>query len=863
MQTETASQIKTEQEVVNPKQNDGNFTLLSASVLFCTLFFGGAAGAAFLVDLVGLPVQIWTVLPLTFLITVLGGWFYVKETRKNRFTPDFAAFIGFWLIVAGFFVYSYSLGQPDQLPVGTTVDAVHQYGLADYILQSGRLPIHANEQRANLQDGLTYPPAYVILAALGSQLTGVELIYILYPLATLFGALATAGTFAVATLLMPDKIWRLPLAALAAGFTLLPHGYTFGAFTSQNYFAQIVGGTFLVFALYFLLVWRVSKSYVNLISLGVTLTMLILAYPTFALVGVAAFGLVALLDNQTDWRGRFKNMAWLLLPVGIFGLLFLKDRLAGGVDTVSNEGDVLYPDLNRYSWLVAGLALLGLELALLRGSLQGRILALFSGLLAAEGVGLWLVKLLFDRGSYYAIHKLFYTATFFIALLAVYALHWIFVHLALQFRARDAERWTLGGLAIGTLIFGGFLAATWTANPTADRPYSVITKHTYEVGKWAAANLKPGEFTTAYALPPGTPAYWLQIGLLKQPRGVRSNDLLTREPETFQSWFYAADSAPYLVTDDLENIKTDERVAIIQRTGNVGILNRTATYTQSLKTRPYLTLRYDAKFENNGLALRMETSQAETVSGVAAGVAIAASGNNENLWKATLAPETGRARRQFLGLNLNLTNLQLGEFYANNRFPDKPKAAALPPGRYTAYMLLEKENNALDRRKLFDFEVTSGKVTPDFGGGALKGQFFYETAPPDTFQDLASPARFELNGEIFELQGLNLPPAAQIGSEIGVRLKWQTPIASSQPGYGLRISWLDENGQPVGVQENIGAEQRLPVWLWSPGAPAGYSTILKMPSRAGKYQMALTLVDPADGKQSPIRVLPVFIDIAG
>ncbi|HEX2912928.1 MAG TPA: hypothetical protein VH186_19130 [Chloroflexia bacterium] len=864
--TESVAELsQKETPIVAPVAGSLSFTLLAVKLL--TLFISLPALLAFSLDLLGLPVRTWLVLPLTLALAAVYAWHFVRLGRYRSIEAEFGEFAFFVVITCAFLIYALWLGRPDQLPVGTSVDAVHQYGLAQYINESGRLPIHATELQANLQDGLAYPPAFVTLAALFSQLSGIELIYALYPLTALLAALSTSLTFALASLILRERPWRLPLAGLAAGLTLLPYGYTFGSFTFQNYLAQILGQTLLLLSLYLLLIWRQHGSDSDLSLLAITLGALLLAYPTWCLVSLAAFGITALWWPQRSWRWRWQRLVALLLPLGLLALLFLKDRLGTGLGTISNEGDVLLPNLARYSWPVVIAALLGLEMAFFVSGVIPRIVALFSVMLALEGLGLWALKLLFDQGSYYALYKLFYPATFLIALLAVIgldALLYGLTRLKLFYRFAGGNNFLITILG-APLLFGICFSATWLGHPEAERPYPVITRDTYRVAEWMKANLKIGEYSVAYNLPAGTPAYWLQIGIFKQPQGVHAKDLLLGQPANFEDWLYSPDAPPYFVTANLPALKLDARSKVLYQSGNAAVLTRSPDYEQIAANLPHLSIQYNSKLTGTNLELRLEATMSQEPSRwLKAGLALAPAGEapSEQGWIALIPAEKDRLKKQFLGLNVNLTRGQLLEFYSNNQSLDKPALAALKPGQYTAYIVLEKNGVLLESRKLFNFNFAApGTIQANFGGGALSGQFLFESAlNTEAGTPLAKPVKFDLNEDELSLSEASLAAEDKTGDTAKLKTAWQItqPLTRS---YRLRYVWLDEQGQVTSGAEDFPQQGLYPTWLWSITSPINLEQDLRVPGKAGRYQLALTLIDPTNGQESDLKGLGIFKEI--
>jgi hypothetical protein len=849
-------------EIDAPATVPGRVSLMMHTLGLVSIALGGAVLGAFLLDLVGLEVRPWTVGPLILGLLGLALWNFRRLVRREKYAGggyDLGEFAAFGLVTLGFLVYALWLGRPGLLPVGTTVDAVHQYGLADYITQSGHLPIHATAQRANLQDGLAYPPAFVTIVALLAQISGLDPVYLLYPVAAFCAALATGATFAVVSFMLRGRAWRLLLAGLTAGFTLIPYGYTFGSFTSQNYFAQVCGQAFLMLALFFLVDWQRNRGSAALGLFGLTVAALVICYPTFALIPLAAFGAVALVWPGQSWRGRLTYLAGVLIPSGLLAILFLKDRLATGLGTVGNEGEVLLPDLGRYSWPVVGLAAFGLGVTLWKGQAGPRLVALYAGLLALEGLGLWLLKVVFNQGSHYAIYKLFYPAVYLLALLALLGLDWVLSEETSPLRLRrglggEAAPLRLGLILalVGIDLFGIFLGVTWWVHPTPERSFAVITEDNLKVARWMKANLKIDEYSVGYNVPPGTPAYWLQVGLFKQPQGVRTDDLLNRLPLTFESWFYTPDSNRYLFTDNLAKINLDERVQVLYQSGSVAVLTRTPAYEQEFGVRPGLTIQYKSELKNGYVEFRAEaTMTTEPQSWLKVGLEIEPAGGGQPLFSAFVPAEKGRDRAQYLGVVVGVPNLKISEYYANNYFPERPpQGSPLGVGRFAAFMTLQKQGATLLRQKLFEFtHEGEGVFKMDYGAGLSFGQLLFEGSLPQTLPAV-TPLDFVVDGANFKLTGVDLPEKGQAGATVQAGVEWQL-AASVTRSYRLRWAWLDADGQVAAETEAVPLNDLYPTWLWSAGQPIAVRQGLKLPDKPGRYQLALAWQDttPAELKK--------------
>ncbi len=839
---------------------------------------GGAIVFSFLLDLVGLPLRPWMVGPLLLLVVAAFGWNFWQGVRRGSYGRngwDWAECLLFTLVVGGLLAYGLGLGGPGELPVGTTVDAVHQYGLTAYINQSGRLPIHALDQRLNLQDGLEYPPAFVILVSLLSQSTGFDPINLLHPVAALMAAIAAGATFAIVSLLLRGRLWRLAGAGLAAGSVVLPYAYTFGSFVSETYYAQVTAEALLMLSLFFLLTWRLQGDTPALILFGLAVSALFIAYPTLALIPLAAFGLAIVFSQQAGNELSIKNnrasadppakyrrlltLATIYIPVGLLAILFLKDRWQTGFGTLGNEGEVLPPDLSRYGWPVVILAAVGQLTTLFEQNVLPRLVALFGGLLALEGAGLWLLKVLASSGSYYAVFKLFYPAVYLWPILAVIGLDWLLRWLVKRINLRRLYWVGAINLLSGMIIFGAFLATTWIAHPQPERAFAPITQPDVEVAQWMRSNLKLSEYNVGYNVTSGASSYWLQVGLFKQPRGVHSNDLLHGEPLGFEGWFYAPNSPQYLFTDDLPKLALDERCQVLFRSGNAAVLTRTPAYLQSLATRPNLAIQYKMELAGNVLSLKSEaTMSPEITEWLSVGLEIAAD-DGHAVYTLAAPAEQGRTKQQFLGETITLPKLEVKEFYSNNNFPSAPVAAApLGAGRYSIFVVLQKAGVTAERRKLLDFESdAAGHLSFDPAQHIIMGQFLFEGEPAQVLPTLP-PLDFKLAASQLRLDGLVLPDKAAVSSPVTVPTQWQNLTATSH-NYRLQWVWLKADGGVAGQTEALPQNGLYPTWLWSTSRPIIVKQSLKMPDQPGRYQLAIALLDINTGEKSELLPTGSFI----
>jgi hypothetical protein len=833
--------------------------------LLCLILSGTVIGA-FLLDLVGLPVRLWSVAVIILvMIAGYGFWFYHQRLSSNHIQKlvslvyRLRSFLSFILhpssfILLGVFAYLLWLGRPSLLPVGTTVDAVHQYGLAQYINESGRLPIHALEQKPNLQDGLQYPPAFVICAALLSQLLNLDVVYLLYPLASLFLALAVLLVFAIVSLLLEGKSGQSVLAAGAAGLSLVPYGYTFGSITDQNYFAQVMGQMLILLSLYFLLFWQKNPSIINTLFFNLTLVTLLITYPTWAFISFAAFVLVATGGVKIKIKLRFGYIGVTTLVFGVFALLFLKDRIGEGLGTVANEGLVLLPDLANYTYPLIILAGLGLILVLWKGDNLQKAAALFCGVIFAEGFGFWILKTWFEIGSYYSIYKLLYLGAFFLPILAALGLHHLFNFV--NYKPKDWLNW------LAVPVFGLFLAAIWLIYPKAQIGYRVITPDNVSVAQWMAQNLKVGEYSIAYALPYGTPAYWVQIGFLEQPRGVRSNNLITNEPISFPQWFYNPDSEQYLFTDDLSKINLDERLQVLYQSGNSAVLTRTAAYKTSQQSgnRPNLNIAYKVTLEGSRLNINSTiTASEEPRKWFSLLMVVENSKTGATVLAESSRIEEGRERQQFLGLVVNMPTMQVQEFYLNNQFPVPKNGTALTPGKYSVYLGLQKGVTPMEQRKVLEFEFDGTNFTS--AEPVVLGQFIFEGALLEQSLPNKANQTFELNTEKLTLESYNLPETVKVAETVQIGMNWRIE-ARINNNYRILLALRDAEGKIVSETEYLPRNGLYPTWLWTPQRLVNLAPSIKMPGKSGKYSVAITLLDPtANGKRSQTFILDKIIEV--
>jgi hypothetical protein len=850
--------------------------LLDYSLALLALLFAGPVVLAFLLDLAGLPVRGWSVGPLELLLIAGFGWWGIfahqKKNSRNAGRLEIRAATLFWLILAGVLLYLLWLGRSSALlPVGTTVDAVHQYGLAQYIRDSGKLPIHAVELRANLQDGLEYPPALVTLVALLGGLVRLDVVYLLYPVASLCVALSCGVTFALAFRFLNGRAGALPLAALAATLPFISYGYTFGSITDQNYFAMVLAEFFLLLSLYFLLSWKFLPRLQNAFLFTLTVGALLIDYPTWALIPAAAFGLVALFQPKFGWRSRLIYLGAVFVPLALLAVLFLKDRLRVGLGTVANEGDVLLPDLSRYGWPVVALAAFGLVAAFWWKRLQ--ILALFSGLVAGEGLAFYVLKNSFGQGSYYSVYKLFYPAVFLFALLAVGGLAELLRLILSRLKENCKQSSFLPARPIrlvyskvglwltGFLILVAGLGANWLAHPEAERAYPVITPDMVKAAGWMAQNLKVDQYSVGYGLPPGTPAYWVQVGFLKQPQGNRAKLLLTDEPLTFEQWFYNASSEKYFFTDNLNRVNLDERLSLLYRSGSVGVLTRTPAYEETRTKRQSMTLRYRAELNPDRIKLTAEASfSLEPSQWAGLGITIEPEQGGPAVFEQLTPAEPDRDRQEYMGINFLLPSLKMQELYTNSMFPPAQSFPPLSSGNFTAYVQLYKKNVPVERRKLFSFayDGANQRISFDPAQRIQEGQFLFDgPLSPDV---TLPTARLDFGTGMPQLASYELKEEAQAGQTVPLNLLWFNP-AIPPKNYRVILAVLDDQGHSLTQSENVPLNGLFPVWFWPANQPVVYSQNLKLPDKPGRYTLAVALLDPASGQKTALQKLDKPLEV--
>ncbi len=398
---------KAEFSILSSEQATGSFSLLWLLLALITTVYSSLTVLPFLTNLLGLGI-----LPPVALIGAglgviwLCGW-AVRQKQHNFVLTDGAGAVVSILAFSLTLLYCFTQAAPYHfLPVGTTVDSTHHFILADFIKSHQALPLHPTPtEAARLLEMQAYPPAFHLVVALISTVSGIDLAYVMFPLVAFLASLISAGVAALSYVLLPSSRWRPIVAFISACAAYLASGFFFDPFMYWDFYGQIAAFAALILGLYFTLHYFTTSYFPSLVLSTLAAFILTLAYthwlPLLALPLLAA----PIASKYQGVKTRTQQLAstipqriistlypsfFIALCLGVFGILFLKDRLNGTIVWTGGaganfqlDGGLIVPVL-----LVLSLGALGLVGFYLSGRLRSwlpRLMSAYSLLVLIGG----------------------------------------------------------------------------------------------------------------------------------------------------------------------------------------------------------------------------------------------------------------------------------------------------------------------------------------------------------------------------------------------------------------------------------------------------------------------------------------------
>lgn len=500
--------------------------------------------AGYVLDLAGAVMRPWLLacVAVAALALVIG-------TSPGRLAPARNSLPAF-LVALAVLAFALWIASPAFLPVTIGPDVVHHLQLIHVIAATGRLP-HDPALRPYLAEMMNYTPGSHVLAASLGAWTGMDPVFVVYPLAAVAVAIKTALLYALARRLLGSTS-RAAVQALAAPILVLVPVYFLGSFVQFFFLGQVVSETFAIGMLSALTAWLSSSSRRDLWFAAACGVGVVLSWPIWIVPAAAAAAVVAVLGTPR-WRDRMALLAVALGPAAVFGIVHqILHRDAASI--VTSAGAVTAPSMAVFGpgFLIAAAA--GAWPGL-RDRGARPVVAFLGTTLLLSGV---LAALAIRAGStsFYMSFKMMYLAILPAAVLGAVALA----------RAADFVAARLPAVRIRSIAAGGVVAAllpvvvaaTLVRGRVPVRPVrGSLSASARDVGVWARGHAPAAciDYFSRYWLT----GYWLHLDVLGNPR---ESDRMRQEtfdfPDVAAKWIEGR-GLPYAIVEDLAAIPHEAR----------------------------------------------------------------------------------------------------------------------------------------------------------------------------------------------------------------------------------------------------------------------------------------------------------------
>jgi hypothetical protein len=532
---------------------------------------------AYLVDLVGAPVCPVIVFSLAALASTGAVYYARRGLRVKRFR--IATALGWLVAVGGCLAYILWLDWPSLIPP-QTLDVVHHLSLIDFIAARHSL-VHGGVFVDYLLEFSAYTAGSHILAALLSDTLRRSAIFVVYPMLAGMVAIKVGFVYLIVIRLQKDQpsTW---CALAAAALLLFTPDYTFGSFTHNFFFAQVVGETFALAMLWLIVVWIESHEPAALAGFSLLGVALWLIWPMWIAVPCAA--LLASFVLYPRSVGTTRQVLLTLAPIGVVAIAYISIHLRW-LGIIAAHGAAQTPALTAGPIVFFGLAAIGLVANRRRPSVAA--VAGFGAAVIAMGLACFTIDRLKHEVGLYEARKMLYLLPDPLAV--------------------------LGGLGIGTAIdFLGNLRQGLRSSVAAAafcaissfalasgldfHPHPPLNLPLYQVGMWTRGRVPNG--CVEYLLVNKRTAYWLHIHVLGNPR---------REPRVDELWthfeagipaaerWYRTKELPYAIVGDFDKLPPEvhQGVRVLKRYHGAAVVELPAAPACTDHTRPLYAIEPD------------------------------------------------------------------------------------------------------------------------------------------------------------------------------------------------------------------------------------------------------------------------------
>jgi hypothetical protein len=732
---------------------------------------------------------------------------------------------------------------PSQLPLGSSVDAVHHLRLLDWIGRNQALPPPTAEIAGELGEMVAYPPGFALIGLVAMALTGRPALDVLYPAVALLGGLvaALAATLVLGTSERTHS-WRAAGALVVPLLLLLHPRYFVEAYTEQSYYAMVLGAGFALLAGGWVVAER-RLSLAGAAQLGLAIAALVATYPLWAPIPAALAGSALLLrlrgwpnTSRSERLGVAARLALALVPGLLLGLADLPQRLEVGRAVLAHEGFVAAP--TPASLAPAALALLGVPLMARRGS------AALLGLAGLVGGWMALLAALSHAGyaaGYHAV-KLLFLLTPVAAAVAGAGL--------VRLLDRRSRRATVIGAALAALAIGASAGLREPPLPFVQIP----TANLVAAASWLRA--EGHENAVVVGGSSGLARYWVQVGLLGQPRQqAAANKVLTNLPLSPEAWAVDARLPRVALAPGATTAPPGARA--IARFGTVLVVERLDA-AEIAALNP-LVVHYRADVNADRLRVALELTR--PVAGALPEVEVALTQGEVTVARYTLRPEQERTREQYLGVTIRARTLEAEGYVNRSAYPVFAGLDVQPNGPLEARLRLVIGGAVVDERRLARMERTAeGR----FVDGAVEGGelvYVHRSVPE-------APARGGGlgYGDGLELRGWRIPRVANAGDALTLDLTWRALQPIDRSLY-MEVLLLDAETRPVASSLDAPQGGFYPTWRWRTNEAVSEQRRITLPAELppGAYRMAIKVHDfggagelpaPADGVLGEVIVRP-------
>ncbi len=728
--------------------------------------------------------------------------------------PELAAGLLAFAVVAGL---GLGLAWPSLLPLGLSVDAPHHYLLVRWIAERGTFPPTDAAAVGRMGEMAAYPPGLALLVVAAVRLTGLPPLEALYPTVALLGGLCAALLALLAVAAADLRGGRAALLGTVGALILLAHRRFFlEAFVDHSYYAMVLGLLLTLLACGWLIV-APRPSAGQALQVGLALAALAATYPLWLPIP-AAFALLVLARPGV---ARPLPLALALLPPLLLALVDLPQRLGTGAVVLAHEGLVARPDAAGLAPLLP--ALLAAPL-LARGPHGRRLLGLAA--LALLGLAaLWLAGRYGLAASYHA-YKLLFVLVPLAAALAAAGL------------ARLADRAGPLAPALAGALLLALAGATGGLAPP--RPVQVLSPDLVAAARWLEHHEpQAADEALAVGAPAGPLAYWLQVGLLGQPRdrAATAQRAFTAPSETPEGWAIDTRLPRLALAPDIADAPPGS--ALAARFGQVAVLRRDpAADPQALDP---LLIRYRSFWEDGRIKTALELLH--PLPGRLPELELRLDGASGPVARFALSPEQERTRPQYLGADVLPATLA-GEGYINTgAYPVFPAPPSAPTGPLTLTLALRQGGFTVDERLLATFaRGGDGQIS---GLAAHSGALVYLRDPRSAAALRPAGASY---GGALRLEGWSGPPALVPGASALITLRWRALAPLARPLL-IVTSLRDAAGRVVAESAAPPQGGFYPTWRWRPGPTVDDRRSIALPPDLppGDYRLEVQVREP-DGR---------------